>query len=109
MVDPVPMVAKREVQARPKPLPPLAVYVGAGVTAVVGGLTLISALDTSSQKATFDASPTKENLDAGKSKGEASVRVTVTVTAGRVWADNGMAAAASGASQRQRGANVLPT
>lgn len=51
-----------------KPLPPLVVYVGAGATGVLGGLALWSGLDVLSQKDTFDAKRSRENLDEGKSK-----------------------------------------
>ena len=67
--------------ARRKPLPPLAVYIGAGATVLVGGLTVISALDTASQKDTFDAERSQENLDAGKSK-QLRTNILLAVTGG---------------------------
>jgi hypothetical protein len=38
-----------------------------GVTVVVGGLTVLSAIDVGSKKDDFDKARTQENLDAGKS------------------------------------------
>ncbi len=70
-----------EAQTPAKPLPPLAVYIGAGATVIAGGLTLISALDTSSQKTTFDAEPTQDNLDSGKSK-QQRTNILLVVTGG---------------------------
>jgi len=64
-----------------KPLPPLAVYVGAGATVIAGGLTALSALDTSSQKDTFDGERSQANLDAGKSK-QLRTNVLLAVTGG---------------------------
>lgn len=48
-------------------LPPFWLYVMGGVTGVVGGLTLFSALDVQGKKSDFDEAKTQENLDAGKS------------------------------------------
>lgn len=48
-------------------LPPFWFYVIGGATAVVGGLTVLSALDVGSKKDDFDKSKTQDNLDAGKS------------------------------------------
>lgn len=48
-------------------LPPFWFYVIGGATAVVGGLTALSALDVASKKSEFDKSKTQDNLDAGKS------------------------------------------
>lgn len=67
--------------ARRKPLPPLVVYIGAGAAVVAGGLTVISALDTSSQKETFDAQRSQENLDAGKDK-QLRTNILLAVTGG---------------------------
>lgn len=64
-----------------KPLPPLVVYVGAGATVIAGGLTVLSALDVSSQKSTFDADPSQENLDDGKSK-QLRTNILLAVTGG---------------------------
>lgn len=74
VVAPAPIATAPAPVARPapgatrKPLPPLVVYIGAGVAVVAGGLTVASALDTRSQKETFDAQRSQENLDAGKDK-----------------------------------------
>ncbi len=51
-----------------RPLPPFAVYLGAGVTVLLGGLTVMSGLDTLSQKESFDGQRSQANLDDGKSK-----------------------------------------
>lgn len=48
-------------------LPPFWFYVVGGVTVVVGGLTVVSALDVNGKKSDFDEARTQENLDAGKS------------------------------------------
>lgn len=48
-------------------LPPFWFYVIGGVTVVVGGLTVFSAVDVGSKKDDFDKAKTQENLDAGKS------------------------------------------
>jgi len=64
-----------------KPLPPLVVYIGAGATVLAGGLTVVSALDTSSQKNTFDSERSQANLDAGKSK-QLRTNVLLAVTSG---------------------------
>jgi hypothetical protein len=48
-------------------LPPFWFYVLGGVTVVVGGLTVFSAIDVGSKKDDFDKARTQENLDAGKS------------------------------------------
>jgi hypothetical protein len=48
-------------------LPPFWFYVLGGVTVVVGGLTVLSAVDVGSKKDDFDKARTQENLDAGKS------------------------------------------
>ena len=66
---------------RRKPLPPLVVYLGAGATVIAGGLTVLSALDTSSQKDTFDSERSQANLDAGKSK-QLRTNVLLAVTGG---------------------------
>jgi hypothetical protein len=53
---------------RTRPLPPLAVWIGAGVTVVAGGLTIASGLDVLGQRDTFDANRSRENLEAGQDK-----------------------------------------
>jgi hypothetical protein len=51
-----------------KPLSPTWVWVGAGATAVLGGLTIWSGLDTQSAREEYDADPTPEGLDEGRGK-----------------------------------------
>jgi len=68
-------------EPRRKPLPPLVVYVGAGAAVVAGGLTVLSALDTTNQKETFDAARSQENLDAGKDK-QLRTNILLAVTGG---------------------------
>jgi hypothetical protein len=62
-----------------KPLPPVVVYAGAGATVLFGALTILSGIDTQSQKDTFEADRTQENLDAGKSK-QTRTNVLLAVT-----------------------------
>ena len=64
---------------RKKPLPPLVVWIGAGATALAGGLTIASGLDVLGQKETFDGERSRENLDAGKSK-QLRTNVLIAVT-----------------------------
>ncbi len=59
---------KPATKERRKPLPPLAVWIGAGATVVAGGLTIVSGLDVLHQKDAFDAERSRANLDAGKDK-----------------------------------------
>ncbi len=49
-------------------LPPVVVYVGAGATAVLAGVTIWSGLDTNKARSDFNAHPTQQGLDAGKGK-----------------------------------------
>lgn len=49
-------------------LPPLVVYIGAGATAVLGGVTIWSGLDTNKARSDFNAHPTQQGLDAGQGK-----------------------------------------
>src|SRR5262249_4464991 len=44
------------------------VVVGGAITAVLGGFTIWSGVDTLSQKRAFDGNPTQQNLDDGRSK-----------------------------------------
>lgn len=83
VVAPPPPPPKTVAEAKRKPLPPLVVYIGAGAAVIAGGLTVLSALDTSSQKKTFDADRTQENLDAGKDK-QLRTNVLLGVTGGLV-------------------------
>jgi len=67
---------------RTRPLPPLVVWIGAGATAVAGGLTILSGLDVLSQKETFEADRSRANLEAGKDKQlRTNVLIAVTGTA----------------------------
>lgn len=66
---------------RTKPLPPVVVYVGAGVTVAAGVLTILSGLDTESQKTKFDGEPSQQNLDSGKSR-QLRTNVLLGVTGG---------------------------
>lgn len=50
-----------------KPLPPVVVYVGAGVTVAAGAVAVISGLGVNSAKSDFDKDPSQANLDKGKS------------------------------------------
>jgi tetratricopeptide (TPR) repeat protein len=60
---------------------PWVVVAGGGLTAVGLGLTIWSGADTLSQKDTFDAARTQENLDAGRSK-QTRTNVLLGVTIG---------------------------
>lgn len=55
-------------QKADKGLSPTLFYVGLGVTAVVGGVTLWSGLDTNKARDEYDADPTPEGLDEGRAK-----------------------------------------
>lgn len=62
-------------------LSPVFVYVGAGVTAALGGVTLWSGFDTLSQRRKFDDDPSETNLDDGRSK-QLRTNVLIGATAG---------------------------
>jgi hypothetical protein len=62
-------------------LSPIVVIVGAGATVLAGGFMIWSGVDTTSQRNTFNASPTQANLDTGRSD-EARTNVLVGITAG---------------------------
>ncbi|MBX3229299.1 MAG: hypothetical protein KIT84_18240 [Labilithrix sp.] len=62
-------------------LPPLAAYIGGGVTVLFGGLTVLSAIDVQNQKAKFDEDRSQQNLDDGKSK-QLRTNVLLGFTAG---------------------------
>jgi tetratricopeptide (TPR) repeat protein len=51
-----------------RPLSPTWVWVGAGATTVLGGLTIWSGLDTQSAREDYDAAPSPEGLDDGRAK-----------------------------------------
>lgn len=61
-------------------LPPLAVYIGAGATAVLGGVTIWSGLDTNKARSDYDAHPTQQGLDSGQGK-QTRTNVLVGATA----------------------------
>ena len=65
---PPPAAEPEKDRASDKPLGPTLFYVGLGVTAVLGGVTLWSGLDTNSARDAYDAEPTPEGLDEGRSK-----------------------------------------
>jgi hypothetical protein len=60
---------------------PVVVYFGGAVTAITAGLAIWSGFDTLSQKTTFNAAPTQDNLDSGRSK-ESRTNVIVGASAG---------------------------
>jgi hypothetical protein len=60
---------------------PVVVVVGSVLTAAGAITTIISGLDTTSQKTKFDNNPTQSNLDSGKSK-ETRTNVALGVTVG---------------------------
>ena len=94
--DPTPPVATPTTTPTPTPTPapsddherekrhgwsPAVVAVGGGLTAVVGGLAVLSGLDVVNQKTAFDKDPTQSNLDTGKSK-QQRTNILLGVTAG---------------------------
>lgn len=83
VLAPPPSPPKPAANPKRKPLPPLVVYIGAGAAVVAGGLTLLSGLDTSSQKDTFDSDRSQANLDAGKDK-QLRTNILLAVTGGVV-------------------------
>ena len=62
-------------------LPPLADYIGGGVTVLLGGLTVRSAIDVQSQKDKFDQERSQANLEDGQSK-QTRTNILLGVTAG---------------------------
>lgn len=69
------------VETKSSGLPPWVLLIGGGLTAASLGVTIWSGLDTNGQKSTFDAAPTQQNLDDGRSK-EVRTNVLIGVTAG---------------------------
>lgn len=68
-LDPFAGDAKRDAPAeKPKPLSPTWFFVGVGATVLLGGATVWSGLDTNQAREDFDADPTQQGLDDGKSK-----------------------------------------
>ncbi|MBX3206990.1 MAG: hypothetical protein KF764_18230 [Labilithrix sp.] len=78
---PPPAEEKPVPRERSRPLPPLAVWIGAGVTVVAGALTIASGLDVLGQKETFDAERSRQNLADGKDK-QLRTNVLIAVTGG---------------------------
>lgn len=62
-------------------LPKWTIYGGAGLTAVLAGLTVASGIDTNSQKTTFTNDPTQSNLDSGLDK-EHRTNILLGITGG---------------------------
>jgi hypothetical protein len=92
--DPKPPVANPTPTPTPTPPPstdherekshgwsPAVVALGGGLTAVAGGLAVLSGLDVVNQKTAFDKDPTQANLDTGKSK-QLRTNILLGVTAG---------------------------
>jgi hypothetical protein len=73
--------APQQTKDRHKPLRPIVVYAGAGVTFAAAVLTVLSGLDTENQKDTFDKARTQQNLDAGRSR-QLRTNVLLGVTGG---------------------------
>lgn len=65
---PAPTTEPDQAKKDDKGLSPTLFYVGLGVTAVVGGVTLWSGLDTNKARDAYDADPTPEGLDEGRAK-----------------------------------------
>lgn len=78
-----------------KPLSPTYFWVGVGATAVLGGVTVWSGLDTNSAREEFDATPSQSGLDDGRSKqtrtnmllGATAVVGTLTAVTGLFFTD----------------------
>lgn len=66
--SPLPTAEPERDRAGEKPLSPTLFYVGLGVTAVLGGVTIWSGLDTNSAREAYDEAPTQSGLDDGKAK-----------------------------------------
>jgi hypothetical protein len=66
--EPSPAAEPQADRAGDKPLSPTLFYVGLGLTAVLGGVTAWSGLDTNSAREEYDQDPTPEGLDDGRSK-----------------------------------------
>jgi hypothetical protein len=87
------LLARPDAQPPPPPPPPppqekphsgfspIVVAVGGGLTVIAGGLLIWSGIDTVSQRTTFNANPTQQNLATGQSD-EVRTNVLVGVTAG---------------------------
>lgn len=55
-------------KTKEKPLPPGWFYAGIATTAVLGGITVWSGLDTNKARSDYDANPTQAGLDDGRAK-----------------------------------------
>jgi hypothetical protein len=55
-------------QSSARPLPPLVVYIGAGLTLVAAGFTIASGVDTLNAKSQYEATPSEPLLSDGQSK-----------------------------------------
>jgi hypothetical protein len=74
-----------------KPLPATVFFVGAGVTAVLAGVTVWSGLDTNKARDEFDEDPTQDGLDSGRGKQtRTNVLLGGTVVAGVATATIGL-------------------
>lgn len=65
---PAPELRASTTSHKGKPLPPTVVWIGAGATLVLGGLSVVSGLDVLSQRDTFENDRSQDNLDDGKAK-----------------------------------------
>jgi hypothetical protein len=80
---PPPPVPAEQGQKKSRGLSPIVVVFGGAVTAVLGGITVWSGLDTLNQKDTFDQSPTQDNLDVGRQKQtRTNILIGATIGAG---------------------------
>jgi tetratricopeptide (TPR) repeat protein len=68
--EPAPPAAESEKPATrdERPFQPIHIWIGAGVTAALAGVTIWSGLDTQSAREEYDANPTPEGLDDGRAK-----------------------------------------
>ncbi len=78
--SPLPAQRTAEVATR-RGVPPIVVWVGAGLTLGATGVAVWSGIDTLDAKKSFDASPTQTQLDDGHSK-ETRTNVVIAVSAG---------------------------
>lgn len=74
-------VATKPSEAPSRPLPPLAIAIGGGVTAALLGVTIASGVDTLNARSDFDAAPTEDLLASGRSK-QMRTNILIGVTAG---------------------------
>jgi hypothetical protein len=85
LLEPPPKEAPKAITPAPprdeKPLHPAFFFVGLGLTAAAGGVMIWSGVDTNQARDDFDASPTQQGLDDGRSK-QLRTNVLIGVTAG---------------------------